>query len=70
MIYFTDSIDTPAAMKELKELVNQCNSYIAAKRSLKQLPKARLLKKICGYIVKMLRVSGVVVSVYDSYLFY
>ncbi|EDV28639.1 uncharacterized protein TRIADDRAFT_51757 [Trichoplax adhaerens] len=60
--FLCDSINTPDVMKELKELINQSNSYIASKRSLKQSPNARLLKKISRYIVKMLRIFGVTVD--------
>ncbi|XP_072375053.1 cysteine--tRNA ligase, cytoplasmic isoform X1 [Scyliorhinus torazame] len=55
-----DNIDTRTVMEELRSLVSQCNTYIAAKKSNKQLPNRILLKTIAVYLTEMLKIFGAI----------
>lgn len=52
-----DSVDTPQAMRVMKELVTTSNIYLSEQTSS---PNARLLQNIAKYLTDMLRVFGVV----------
>ncbi|XP_067849840.1 cysteine--tRNA ligase, cytoplasmic isoform X2 [Heptranchias perlo] len=55
-----DNIDTRTVMEELRSLVNQSNTYIAAKKSNKQLPNRMLLRTIAVYLTEMLKIFGAI----------
>uniref|UniRef100_A0A8C5QV53 Cysteine--tRNA ligase, cytoplasmic n=1 Tax=Leptobrachium leishanense TaxID=445787 RepID=A0A8C5QV53_9ANUR len=55
-----DNIDTRTVMEEIRSLVSQCNSYIAAKKAAKQPPNRMLLESISSYLTGMLRIFGAV----------
>jgi cysteinyl-tRNA synthetase len=48
-----DSVDTPTAMRELLELVNRANVYVANRTK----PYVPLLEKIARYIAEIFKVS-------------
>lgn len=51
-----DNVDTRAVLEEVRSLVNQCNSYIAARKSARQMPNRMLLKNIGLYLTQMFKV--------------
>ncbi|XP_069480252.1 cysteine--tRNA ligase, cytoplasmic isoform X2 [Ambystoma mexicanum] len=53
-----DNIDTRTVMEEMRSLVSQCNSYIAMKKTARQMPSRLLLKTISSYITQMLKIFG------------
>ncbi|KAG8438404.1 hypothetical protein GDO86_008907 [Hymenochirus boettgeri] len=55
-----DNIDTRTAMEEMRSLVSQCYSYMAAKKVAKQTPNRTLLKGISSYLTAMLQVFGAI----------
>uniref|UniRef100_UPI00398F00DA cysteine--tRNA ligase, cytoplasmic n=1 Tax=Pristiophorus japonicus TaxID=55135 RepID=UPI00398F00DA len=55
-----DNMDTRTVMEELRSLVSQCNTYIAAKKSNKQLPNRMLLRTIAIYLTEMLKIFGAI----------
>uniref|UniRef100_A0A8D0GCU1 Cysteine--tRNA ligase, cytoplasmic n=1 Tax=Sphenodon punctatus TaxID=8508 RepID=A0A8D0GCU1_SPHPU len=57
-----DNIDTHTALEEMRSLVSQCNSYIAAKKAAKEVPKRLLLINISTYLTQMLKIFGAIES--------
>ncbi|KAM4617669.1 cysteine--tRNA ligase, cytoplasmic isoform 2-T2 [Discoglossus pictus] len=55
-----DNIDTRTVMEEMRSLVSQSNSYIAARKAAKQPPNRMLLKSISAYLTDMLKVFGAI----------
>ncbi|KAM9329561.1 LOW QUALITY PROTEIN: cysteine--tRNA ligase, cytoplasmic-like [Gastrophryne carolinensis] len=55
-----DNIDTRTVMEEMRSLVSQSNSYIAAKKSAKLPPNRMLLESIGTYLTSMLKVFGAI----------
>ncbi|CAI9610352.1 unnamed protein product, partial [Staurois parvus] len=55
-----DNIDTRTVMEEMRSLVSQSNSYIASKKSNKQLPNRMLLESIRTYLTNMLKIFGAI----------
>lgn len=53
-----DNIDTRAVLEEMRSLVSQSNSYIAAKKTARQMPNRLLLESISSFLTQMLKVSG------------
>lgn len=51
-----DNIDTRSVLEEMRSLVSQSNSYIAAKKSSRQMPNRLLLGNISSYLTQMLKV--------------
>lgn len=52
-----DNVDTRTAMEEMRVLVSQSNSYIAARKSAKLRPNRMLLESIAAYLTNMLKVN-------------
>ncbi|XP_043915332.1 cysteine--tRNA ligase, cytoplasmic [Protopterus annectens] len=57
-----DNIDTRTAMEEMRSLVSQCNSYIAAKKSTKVFPNRMLLDSVAVYLTEMFKIFGAIDS--------
>ncbi|KAL7992127.1 hypothetical protein Chor_016383 [Crotalus horridus] len=57
-----DNIDTRTVLEELRSLISQCNSYIAAKKSARQMPNRMLLENISIYITHIFKVFGTIES--------
>ncbi|KAM9825824.1 cysteine--tRNA ligase, cytoplasmic-like isoform X1 [Syngnathus typhle] len=55
-----DNIDTRTAMEEMRQLVNQSNSYIASKKGAKMRPNRMLMESIAMYLTKMLKIFGAI----------
>ncbi|XP_072128398.1 cysteine--tRNA ligase, cytoplasmic isoform X1 [Mobula birostris] len=55
-----DNIDTRTVMEDLRALVSQCNTYIAVKKSNKELPNRMLLRTIATYLTEMLKIFGAI----------
>ncbi|XP_059831537.1 cysteine--tRNA ligase, cytoplasmic isoform X1 [Hypanus sabinus] len=55
-----DNIDTRTVMEDLRALVSQCNTYIAVKKSNKELPNRMLLRTIATYLSEMLKIFGAI----------
>ncbi|XP_049574012.1 cysteine--tRNA ligase, cytoplasmic isoform X2 [Syngnathus scovelli] len=55
-----DNIDTRTAMEEMRQLVNQSNSYIASKKGAKLRPNRMLMESIAMYLTKMLKIFGAI----------
>lgn len=53
-----DNIDTRSVLEEMRSLVSQSNSYIAAKKSSRQMPNRLLLENISSYLSQMLKVCN------------
>ncbi|XP_069079114.1 cysteine--tRNA ligase, cytoplasmic isoform X1 [Pleurodeles waltl] len=53
-----DNIDTRTVMEEMRSLVSQCNSYIAHKKTTRQMASRMLLKTISSYITHMFKIFG------------
>lgn len=51
-----DNIDTRTVLEEMRSLVSQCNSYIAGKKSARQMPNRTLLENISIYLTQMFKV--------------
>lgn len=52
-----DNIDTRTALEEMRALVGQSNTYMAARKSAKLLPNRMLLQSIAHYLTDMFKVS-------------
>lgn len=52
-----DNIDTRTALEEMRALVGQSNTYMAARKSAKLLPNRMLLQSIAHYLTNMFKVS-------------
>lgn len=52
-----DNIDTRLALEEMRALVGQSNTYMAARRSAKLPPNRMLLQSIALYLTDMLKVA-------------
>uniref|UniRef100_A0A669R118 cysteine--tRNA ligase n=1 Tax=Phasianus colchicus TaxID=9054 RepID=A0A669R118_PHACC len=50
-----DNVDTRSVLEEMRSLVSQSNSYIAAKKSARQMPNRLLLENISCYLTQMLK---------------
>uniref|UniRef100_A0A8D0C7N9 Cysteine--tRNA ligase, cytoplasmic n=1 Tax=Salvator merianae TaxID=96440 RepID=A0A8D0C7N9_SALMN len=57
-----DNIDTRSVLEEMRSLVSQCNSYIAAKKTARQTPNRMLLENISMYLTQMFKVFGAIES--------
>ncbi|RMC00174.1 hypothetical protein DUI87_22776 [Hirundo rustica rustica] len=57
-----DNIDTRSVLEEMRSLVSQSNSYIAAKKSSRQMPNRLLLENISFYLTQMLKIFGAIES--------
>ncbi|KAM7163968.1 cysteine--tRNA ligase, cytoplasmic isoform 3-T3 [Macrochelys suwanniensis] len=57
-----DNIDTRTVLEEMRSLVSQSNSYIAAKKTARQMPNRLLLKSISSYLTQMLKIFGAIES--------
>ncbi|XP_028589251.2 cysteine--tRNA ligase, cytoplasmic isoform X1 [Podarcis muralis] len=57
-----DNIDTRTVLEEVRSLVSQCNSYIAAKKTARQMPNRMLLENISLYLTQMFKVFGAIES--------
>uniref|UniRef100_A0A8C4K917 Cysteine--tRNA ligase, cytoplasmic n=1 Tax=Dromaius novaehollandiae TaxID=8790 RepID=A0A8C4K917_DRONO len=55
-----DNIDTRSVLEEMRSLVSQSNSYIAAKKSSRQMPNRLLLENISSYLTQMLKIFGAI----------
>ncbi|XP_032895029.1 cysteine--tRNA ligase, cytoplasmic isoform X1 [Amblyraja radiata] len=55
-----DNIDTRTVIEELRTLVSQCNTYIAAKKNNKELPNRMLLRTIATYLTEILKIFGAI----------
>uniref|UniRef100_A0A8C1Y8T4 Cysteine--tRNA ligase, cytoplasmic n=1 Tax=Cyprinus carpio TaxID=7962 RepID=A0A8C1Y8T4_CYPCA len=55
-----DNIDTRSALEEMRALVGQSNTYMAARRSAKLLPNRMLLQSIALYLTDMLKTFGAI----------
>ncbi|XP_077177658.1 cysteine--tRNA ligase, cytoplasmic isoform X1 [Paroedura picta] len=55
-----DNIDTRAVLEEMRSLVSQCNSYIAGKKSARQMPNRMLLENISMYLTQMFKIFGAI----------
>lgn len=53
-----DNVDTRSVLEEMRSLVSQSNSYIAAKKSSRQMPNRLLLENISSYLTQMLKVCN------------
>lgn len=52
-----DNIDTRTALEEMRALVGQSNTYMAARKSGKLLPNRMLLQSIAHYLTDMFKAS-------------
>ncbi|OXB63563.1 hypothetical protein ASZ78_008839 [Callipepla squamata] len=57
-----DNVDTRSVLEEMRSLVSQSNSYIAAKKSARQMPNRLLLENISCYLTQMLKIFGAIES--------
>ncbi|XP_005293990.1 cysteine--tRNA ligase, cytoplasmic isoform X1 [Chrysemys picta bellii] len=57
-----DNIDTRTVLEEMRSLVSQSNSYIAAKKTARQMPNRLLLESISSYLTQMLKIFGAIES--------
>ncbi|XP_006134961.2 cysteine--tRNA ligase, cytoplasmic isoform X2 [Pelodiscus sinensis] len=57
-----DNIDTRTVLEEMRSLVSQSNSYIAAKKTARQMPNRLLLENISSYLSQMLKIFGAIES--------
>ncbi|XP_017667941.1 cysteine--tRNA ligase, cytoplasmic isoform X1 [Pipra filicauda] len=57
-----DNIDTRSVLEEMRSLVSQSNSYIAAKKSSREMPNRLLLENISSYLTQMLKIFGAIES--------
>ncbi|XP_007063018.1 cysteine--tRNA ligase, cytoplasmic isoform X3 [Chelonia mydas] len=57
-----DNIDTRAVLEEMRSLVSQSNSYIAAKKTARQMPNRLLLESISSFLTQMLKIFGAIES--------
>ncbi|XP_052002816.1 cysteine--tRNA ligase, cytoplasmic [Xyrauchen texanus] len=55
-----DNIDTRSALEEMRALVGQSNTYMAARRSAKLLPNRMVLESIALYLTDMLKIFGAI----------
>ncbi|XP_015281381.1 PREDICTED: cysteine--tRNA ligase, cytoplasmic, partial [Gekko japonicus] len=55
-----DNIDTRTVLEEMRSLVSQCNSYIAGKKSTRQMPNRMLLENISIYLTQMFKIFGAI----------
>uniref|UniRef100_A0A671MW01 Cysteine--tRNA ligase, cytoplasmic n=1 Tax=Sinocyclocheilus anshuiensis TaxID=1608454 RepID=A0A671MW01_9TELE len=55
-----DNIDTRSALEEIRALVGQSNTYMAARRSAKLPPNRMLLQSIALYLTEMLKTFGAI----------
>nr|XP_032626145.1 cysteine--tRNA ligase, cytoplasmic [Chelonoidis abingdonii] len=55
-----DNIDTRTVLEEMRSLVSQSNSYIAAKKTARQMPNRLLLQSISSYLTQMLKIFGAI----------
>ncbi|KAH0620960.1 hypothetical protein JD844_021889 [Phrynosoma platyrhinos] len=55
-----DNIDTRTVLEEMRSLVSQCNSYIAAKKTARQMPNRMLLENISIYLTQMFKIFGAI----------
>lgn len=55
-----DNIDTRSALEEMRALVGQSNTYMAARRSAKLPPNRMLLQSIALYLTDMLKTFGAI----------
>ncbi|XP_050809647.1 cysteine--tRNA ligase, cytoplasmic isoform X1 [Gopherus flavomarginatus] len=55
-----DNIDTRTVLEEMRSLVSQSNSYIAAKKTARQMPNRLLLESISSYLTQMLKIFGAI----------
>ncbi|XP_026793565.2 cysteine--tRNA ligase, cytoplasmic isoform X3 [Pangasianodon hypophthalmus] len=55
-----DNIDTRTALEEMRALVGQSNTYIAARKSAKLLPNRMLLQSIAHYLTDMFKTFGAI----------
>uniref|UniRef100_A0A8D2JI05 Cysteine--tRNA ligase, cytoplasmic n=1 Tax=Varanus komodoensis TaxID=61221 RepID=A0A8D2JI05_VARKO len=57
-----DNIDTRTVLEEMRSLVSQCNCYIAAKKTARQMPNRMLLENISIFLTQMFKVFGAIES--------
>uniref|UniRef100_A0A7M4FJ77 Cysteine--tRNA ligase, cytoplasmic n=1 Tax=Crocodylus porosus TaxID=8502 RepID=A0A7M4FJ77_CROPO len=57
-----DNIDTRTVLEEMRSLISQSNSYIAAKKSARQIPNRLLLESVSSYLTQMLKIFGAIES--------
>ncbi|CAB1422144.1 unnamed protein product [Pleuronectes platessa] len=55
-----DNMDTRTAMEEMRQLVNQSNSYIASRKSSKLRPNRLLVESVAVYLTNMLKIFGTI----------
>ncbi|XP_060768022.1 cysteine--tRNA ligase, cytoplasmic isoform X2 [Neoarius graeffei] len=55
-----DNIDTRTALEEMRALVGQSNTYMAARKSAKLLPNRMLLQSIAHYLTNMFKTFGAI----------
>ncbi|XP_046696727.1 cysteine--tRNA ligase, cytoplasmic isoform X2 [Silurus meridionalis] len=55
-----DNIDTRTALEEMRALVGQSNTYMAARKSAKLLPNRMLLQSIAHYLTNIFRTFGAI----------
>ncbi|XP_067928508.1 cysteine--tRNA ligase, cytoplasmic-like isoform X2 [Watersipora subatra] len=55
-----DSINTRAALEQMKEMISHTNIYVMEKRSLRKLADYTLLHNISTYLTDMLKIFGVI----------
>ncbi|XP_074810972.1 cysteine--tRNA ligase, cytoplasmic isoform X2 [Natator depressus] len=55
-----DNIDTRTVLEEMRSLVSQSNSYIAAKKTARQMPNRLLLESISSFLTQMLKIFGAI----------
>ncbi|XP_053348980.1 cysteine--tRNA ligase, cytoplasmic isoform X2 [Clarias gariepinus] len=55
-----DNIDTRTALEEMRALVGQSNTYMAARKSAKLLPNRMLLESIAHYLTDMFKTFGAI----------
>ncbi|XP_019375255.1 PREDICTED: cysteine--tRNA ligase, cytoplasmic isoform X1 [Gavialis gangeticus] len=57
-----DNIDTRTVLEEMRSLISQSNSYIAAKKSARLMPNRLLLESVSSYLTQMLKIFGAIES--------
>uniref|UniRef100_A0A803TC90 Cysteine--tRNA ligase, cytoplasmic n=1 Tax=Anolis carolinensis TaxID=28377 RepID=A0A803TC90_ANOCA len=57
-----DNIDTRTVLEEMRSLVSQCNSYMAAKKAARQMPNRMLLENTSIYLTQMFKIFGAIES--------
>ncbi|XP_062845827.1 cysteine--tRNA ligase, cytoplasmic isoform X2 [Trichomycterus rosablanca] len=55
-----DNIDTRSVLEEMRALVGQSNTYVAARKSAKLLPNRMLLQSIAHYLTDMFKTFGAI----------